>query len=577
MAIIGQISFGGFENMSSIVYCGPDTMYSIGEVYYGLDLVWKTDSVQPEDKWEAYQLAENNSPFAVKYLTASRLLSFSFYTIVDMTETDGIINNAKLVRYDSIPTGDRLNARYMTTVGSNQNMTYRCDSTALRTEGGDPIYKVTYTAIDTDNGIVIPFDGYYVFVLSNIAKYDPLNTGISRNENDCITYQHGYYNLPPEGDLNVIGHNWATTDWNIGEQTQYLTAIEVKTRNIFDDDPIPDAIINAYWDYMNECVTIQSIQNDGADASAYVDHYEYTIAEETYTSTGINFPVSNLDFTGTDKHYTMEIVAVSKDGNSSAVYRVNVEMPVTMQFSSYDAIVNRLYWEPMYNNENYASRVARYIWVCGQYSSGGTTDNYIDCSNFENGTYHAVVSAVTINGNRIKTSYSPDFVVDIDKHVWSYSVTAERNVPVALYTPTSNEIISGYSFYAIYNDIPDASLMVLMEIDANNYSSRTSIASLKVSTIDLVPKMTSDKKYQLFEYVFSSVDGNPIILEAGKTYGFPMPQGNGNYGVLQMSFVRNEETTGTTIEIPVWGILSPWAAVITRTEPSYIQFTYPST
>lgn len=577
MAIIGQISFGGFENMSSIVYCGPDTMYSIGEVYYGLDLVWKTDSVQPEDKWEAYQLAEYNSPFAVKYLTASRLLSFSFYTIVDMTETAGIINNAKLVRYDSIPTGDRLNARYMTTVGSSQNMTYRCDNTALRTEGGDPIYKVTYTAIDTDNGIVIPFDGYYVFVLSNIAKYDPLNTGISRNENDCITYQHGYYNLPPEGDLNVIGHNWATTDWNIGEQTQYLTAIEVKTRNIFDDDPIPDAIINAYWDYMNECVTIQSIQNDGADASAYVDHYEYTIAEETYTSTGINFPVSNLDFTGTDKHYTMEIVAVSKDGNSSAVYRVNVEMPVTMQFSSYDAIVNRLYWEPMYNNENYASRVARYIWVCGQYSSGGTTDNYIDCSNFENGTYHAVVSAVTINGNRIKTSYSPDFVVDIDKHVWSYSVTAERNVPVALYTPTSNEIISGYSFYAIYNDIPDASLMVLMEIDANNYSSRTSIASLKVSTIDLVPKMTSDKKYQLFEYVFSSVDGNPIILEAGKTYGFPMPQGNGNYGVLQMSFVRNEETTGTTIEIPVWGILSPWAAVITRTEPSYIQFTYPST
>lgn len=576
MAIIGQISFGGFENMSSIVYCGPDTMYSIGEVYYGLDLVWKTDSVQPEDKWEAYQLAEKNSPFAVKYLTASRLLSFSFYTIVDMTETAGIINNAKLVRYDSIPTGDRLNARYMTTVGSSQNMTYRCDNTALRTEGGDPIYKVTYTAIDTDNGIVIPFDGYYVFVLSNIAKYDPLNTGISRNENDCITYQHGYYNLP-EGDLNVIGHNWATTDWNIGEQTQYLTAIEVKTRNIFDDDPIPDAIINAYWDYMNECVTIQSIQNDGADASAYVDHYEYTIAEETYTSTGINFPVSNLDFTGTDKHYTMEIVAVSKDGNSSAVYRVNVEMPVTMQFSSYDAIVNRLYWEPMYNNENYASRVARYIWVCGQYSSGGTTDNYIDCSNFGNGTYHAVVSAVTINGNRIKTSYSPDFVVDIDKHVWSYSVTAERNVPVALYTPTSNEIISGYSFYAIYNDIPDASLMVLMEIDANNYSSRTSIASLKVSTIDLVPKMTSDKKYQLFEYVFSSVDGNPIILEAGKTYGFPMPQGNGNYGVLQMSFVRNEETTGTTIEIPVWGILSPWAAVITRTEPSYIQFTYPST
>lgn len=573
MAIIGQISFGGFENMSSIVYCGPDTMYSIGEVYYGLDLVWKTDSVQPEDKWEAYQLAENNSPFAVKYLTASRLLSFSFYTIVDMTETAGIINNAKLVRYDSIPTGDRLNARYMTTVGSSQNMTYRCDNTALRTEGGDPIYKVTYTAIDTDNGIVIPFDGYYVFVLSNIAKYDPLNTGISRNENDCITYQHGYYNLP-DGDLNVIGHNWATTDWNIGEQTPYLTAIEVKTRNIFDDDPIPDAIINAYWDYMNECVTIQSIQNDGADASAYVDHYEYTIAEETYTSTGIHFPVSNLDFTGTDKHYTMEIVAVSKDGNSSAVYRVNVEMPVTMQFSSYDAIVNRLYWEPMYNNENYASRIARYIWVCGQYSSGTATDNYIDCSNFDNGTYHAVVSAVTINGNRIKTSYSPDFVVDIDKHVWSYSVAGEGNVPVALYTPTSNETISGYSFYAIYNNIPDASLMVLMEIDANNYSSRTSVANLKVSTIELVPKMTSDKKYQLNEYVFSTVDGNPITLEAGKTYGFPMPQGGYN---VEMSFVRNEETTGTTIEIPVWGILSPWAAVITRTEPSYIQFTYPST
>lgn len=572
MAIIGQISFGGFENMSSIVYCGPDTMYSIGEVYYGLDLVWKTDSVQPEDKWEAYQLAENNSPFAVKYLTASRLLSFSFYTIVDMTETAGIINNAKLVRYDSIPTGDRLNARYMTTVGSSQNMTYRCDNTALRTEGGDPIYKVTYTATDTDNGIVIPFDGYYVFVLSNIAKYDPLNTGISRNENDCITYQHSYYNLP-DGDLNVIGHNWATTDWNIGEQTQYLTAIEVKTRNIFDDDPIPDAIINAYWDYMNECVTIQSIQNDGADASAYVDHYEYTIAEDTYTSTGINFPVSNLDFTGTDKHYTMEIVAVSKDGNSSAVYRVNVEMPVTMQFSSYDAVVNRLYWEPMYNDENYSSRINRYIWVCGQYS-GGATDNYIDCSNFDNGTYHAVVSAVTINGNRIKTSYSPDFVVDIDKHVWSYSVTTESNVPVALYTPTSNETISGYSFYAIYNNIPDASLMVLMEIDANNYSSRTSVANLKVSTIELVPKMTSDKKYQLNEYVFSSVDGNPIILEAGKTYGFPMPQGGYN---VEMSFVRNEETTGTTIEIPVWGILSPWAAVITRTEPSYIQFTYPST
>lgn len=561
MAITGQISFGTYDNMGAIVYDAKDAAYEIGEVYYGLDLIWKKDD---SPVWKYHTLDGDASiPMAVKTLPVCRLMSFSFYTIENLPSSPYSLS-ARIVSYEGEPIGSTLHGAHMTTFASKSNMTAVCEPTTLKTEDGLSIYKVTYTANDT-GGIIIPKQAAYVFCLDSRAGSSTVKSFVYNNLSTCPVYDYSYGNWLPD-NVDNIGTKWDDRDF--GSKTNYNTTIDIVTKPVFENDPVPDATVEVIWDYMNENIVI-SLINDGVDVSSYVDHYEYTFNGVDSTSENNTIPISGMDFTGTDKHYDVIAHAVSKEGNISATDTGTVRMPVNMNFSAYDTIANTLSWVPMYNDEdNYASRIARYVWICGSYSSANSPDSVIDCNTFTNGTYHAVVSAVTINGNRIKTSYSPEFVVDIDPHTWGYAMFDEQHIPAAKYVPATTENISGYTYYSLSNGSPQPESMGIVDID-----NHTVVAKMKVSVITLTNKKTSDGKHNLYEYTLTTSDDVPVTLTAGRTYYLVLAQDVAWGRSADPACIWNEESELDAVLGNPYSLEWNWAATPYK---AYVSLNYPT-
>lgn len=501
MPVQGRITFDSYQNMGAITYGKTP----IGAVYYGTKLIWQ--KISDSSVVETFDIggSDNSYPAARIHVDTARIMSFSVFVTVDQ-----VVDPMYAVICQITDNG----VKTVASIGNNLEYS-GCNPSKYVTDKGAIVYEVKVAATDQTDGIPVD-DGIYYFMIGTHAENQYAHNKIVLADNALIaqTCRVEDYSIPTMG---------GTVSEDPFTMLDVRCLLDIKTKDVFVDDPISRAVITASFDPIKERISIDSVICDGFDVSgpSFVDHYEYTFdGVTTYTTSDITIPITNMDFSdGSQK--TISIIAVSckdesvKSPSTSLSFGFDISMNI-----DYIEIDRILTWDIKNNGVDYSENIEQYSWSDDAGHSGATGYQLLSVESFDAGDYILSIQGITTNNNKLMP-VSKSFT--IVKYETYHSVNlSEGGTGVWIdYSPSTDVVLVSYTSLApggYYSFGTTPASLQIREVDSSNMTAPTKICDLKMTETAAETPIRTVEDDKLFSYTYAPSTASSVTLYAGHRY-----------------------------------------------------------
>lgn len=271
------------------------------EVQANLDkyLSWRLVSSGTSTWQFVNTLNQDSRPMALIKIVPAKLLEFTVYHSKKITSISDVI-----ARYTGEFTTGKITTTSCFTVANSTNMKLVSSNLiSEKTKTGEDIYKTVIAASDSENGILLE-DELYVFYLAHTNENNSWEHNVAYNDEDRVIARWGHSWFVQ----NTIGAQWQNDNGNGNGVCDGFIKIELKTKDIFDEDPVASSeIFVNFNDYYNRLEW--TIKTNDINIEQYVDEYVLNIDSVEYRVSGSRqFDCSGLS----NGVHTLSIYATAK-------------------------------------------------------------------------------------------------------------------------------------------------------------------------------------------------------------------------------------------------------------------------